>query len=158
MILQIELVLTILVFIATIALLAVFCWAALRLIAGKSRDEGKRFGWCFLVAIIIVIIQMGLALFLHLPYQLAVAMANTASIPSTFVFDPIAGIDFIIILAAWFFLVKAIFDTDHKDSFYVALLTTIFIIIYNNIVVWLVGLSPIPIPYINLLFPTIPAA
>ncbi|MHA1404523.1 MAG: hypothetical protein ACTSSI_12225 [Candidatus Helarchaeota archaeon] len=136
---QIELVLTILVFVATIALLAVFCWAALRLIAGKSRDEGKRFGWCFLVAIII-------------------AMANTASIPSTFVFDPIAGIDFIIILAAWFFLVKAIFDTDHKDSFYVALLTTIFIIIYNNIVVWLVGLSPIPIPYINLLFPTIPAA
>ncbi|MHC1590459.1 MAG: hypothetical protein ACXQS8_00055 [Candidatus Helarchaeales archaeon] len=153
---QLELVLTIVVFIFTIALLALFCWAALHLIAGKSREEGKRFGFCFLIAVIIVIIQMGLATFLHLPYQLALASANAASIPSNFVFDPVAGIDFIIILAAWFFLVRAFFDIGDKESFYIALLTTIFIIIYNNIVVWILGLVPINIPYIQYLFPAVP--
>ena len=152
---QIETILSAFVFCLTIALMALCCWGALRLIAGPSRKggEGKRFGWCCLIALIIIVIRMVLTIVLNIPFDVA-----SAVLPSHLVFNPLVGVEFVIILAAWFFLVRAIFDEDYKDSFYVALLTTIFIIIYNNTVIFTLGLfslSPAQLPFLSYLLPTI---
>ena len=154
--LQLQYIFAVVIVLVTICLMALFCWASIRIIEGKSRDEGKRFGWSCLIAVIIFIIQIGISIFLHLPYNLAIAI--TPQPLQIFVFDPVAGIDFIIILAAWYFLVRGILDITHKNAFYVALLTTIFIIIYNNLVIWICSFNFIPglSGLLAYLFPTIP--
>ena len=125
------------------------------MIAGPNRKggEGKRFGWCCLIALIIIVVRMVLTIVLNMPFDVASAVLSPE-----WVFNPLTGVDFVIILAVWFFLIRAIFDEDYKDSFYAALLTTIFIIIYNNTVIFVLGivnLVPTDLPFLQYLLPTI---
>lgn len=154
---QIETVIAIAIIVATIFLLALFCWVALRIVVGKSRSEGKRFGLSIVVGIIIVILLIVIPLALHLPFELTRSFVQPPAL-RIYVLDPLIGLDYFVLLLVLFFVIKGIFDNcDHKEAFYVSFLIVAFIIIYTNVVNFILGtvLGGVTIPFVNLIFPPI---